>query len=184
MPQLLSDAPGTQPRGVNRVYHVPFTCFLAYTPIDGGKRMEQVYYANQLSDYVEGQLTTLCSSTAEEVTFDYTKPIANIPQFGNHLPTSDVLASSNTSTQARLSFSGHICARTSFTKTPIGTRTVICSGEYKTGPGAANASNSVPDAELVALATSFKSMIESATGLTVYRLEIAGFIFGSGGSHF
>lgn len=164
----LSDYPGAHTlTGSNRYFHVPFSCFLRIVPIRG-KRFETVHDEEKAADWAEQQLEAICSS--EGLVFDFTKPVAFTPQFGDKT--------------ARLSFHGHACRKTSFTKTPIGERRVINTGEYKTGPGAANASNRIPDPELDTLCKELKAQIETATGYEVIRLELARFIYGVGGEHF
>ena len=157
--------------GTSKDKHVPFSAYLRVVPIRG-KRFEIIRDMETIANQVEMLLDGICGSS-EGVSFDYTKPVAFTPQFGNK--------------QARLSFHGHICKianPSTFTKTPVGLRTVISGGEYKIGASASNASNRQPDPQLDQLASDFKALIEATTGLTMFKLDIANVIYGLGGFHF
>ena len=148
--------------------HVPFTAFLRIVPIRG-KRFETVRDMEKLALTVEGQIENICAST-ELIAFDYAKPIAFTPQFGDKT--------------ARLTIHGHACIRATFTPTPVGLQTVDNSDGILTGYGSGNASNRIPDTDVMFIATELKNAFEAATSLPVYRLEVAGFIFGVGGLTF
>lgn len=173
MATKLSDIPGSNIlNGLGPVF-VPFSCWVKIDPIHG-KRQEVIRDMQKKAEFVEDALDTLCGAsdgTGDDLAFDYTKPISFIPQFGQKT--------------ARLSFVGNACRRDSFTKTPVGERTVVNANEFETGPGASNASNRIPDAEVDALCKSLKASIEAAISpLIVIRLEIAGYIYGVSGSTF
>lgn len=167
---VLADTPGAPAiLGTNREKHVPYTVYLEVDVLKG-KRFERIRDLEKQANEVEDSLETIeCDGTAG-VSFDFTKPVALTRQYGDIPP--------------RLSFHGHICYRSSFTKTPVGERTVISAGEFKTGPGASNRSNRTPDPELDQVASEFKNLIETATGYAMQRLELARFIYGRGGVHF
>lgn len=169
MATKLSDIPGSNILNGTGPVFVPFSCWVRIEPIRG-KRQEVIRDMQKKAEFVEDALDTLCGAS-DEVAFDYTKPISFIPQFGQKT--------------ARLSFVGNACQRDSFTKIPIGERTVVNANEFQTGPGAANASNRVPDPEVDALCKDLKSAIEAVISpLKVIRLEVAGFIYGEGGATF
>ena len=164
----LSDAPES-PVFPGILKHVPFSCFLSAS-VFPGKRFARVRdFEEQVSD-IESSLEILCDSASEEISFDFTKPVAYTRQFGDTPP--------------RFSFSGHICSRTDFPKIPHGERTVISAGEFKTGPAASDSPSRVPPAALNTIVSDFKSLIEVTTGLLVVRLEVARVIYGQGGFHF
>lgn len=170
----LSDIPGVSPPAATASKkHVPFTCFLRVEPLPG-KRWERIRDIEQLANDAEDALETIaCDDGSYGLSFDFTKPVAFTRQFANK--------------QARLSFHGHLCAQLppdTFTKTPVGERTVVNAGEYKTGPGASRRPTRYPDSSLDTLVTEFKDLIESTTGLTVTRIELARVIYGDGGFHF
>jgi hypothetical protein len=166
---VLSDAPGTIPRGASRDVYVPFSCYLRIVPIRG-KRFETVFDAQKMAATVEHNLDVLCAhSGSEDLVFDYTKPIAYTPQFGDKT--------------AQLSFHGNCCRRDSFTKLPVGERLVINDGQFKTGAGASNASNRIPNPELDVLASDFIALVQQITGLEVIKLDLNGYIYGAGGTH-
>jgi hypothetical protein len=121
---------------------------------------------------VEENLEQLCSSGSfsAPVSFDFAKPVAFTPQFGNKT--------------ARLTIHGHACKIPDFTKTPDGLHNKDTSDGILTGPGDGNAGNRVPDPDVSVLTKELKTQIESATGLLVYRMEVAGFIFGITGETF
>lgn len=150
----------------NKWKYVPFTCFLRITP-SGTKHSEIVRAAEKQAAAVQSQLESFCG---DGNVFDFTKPIAYTPQFGQKT--------------ARLSFSGNLCRRLTFTKTPVGQRYVDTDAGIVYGPGAANAANSIPDPELDEIVKDFKAQVELLTGLAVIRVVAAGFIYGQGGVHF
>jgi len=153
----------------NRWKFVPFTCFLKIDP-RGIRRFEVVRQGERLARMVQDALEGFCAGATEDGSFDFTRPVAYTPQFGQKT--------------TRLSFSGHFCRRETFTKTPIGQRWVDTDSGLVYGPGAANTVNSIPDPELDELVKVFKFQVESLTGLTVIRIMAAGFIYGEGGVHF
>jgi len=152
----------------NKWKYVPFTCFLRITP-PGTKHFEIVRAAEKQAAIVQAQLEDFCGASDENV-FDFTRPVAYTPQFGQKT--------------ARLSFSGNLCRRLTFTKTPVGQRYVDMDDGVVYGPGAANAANSIPDTELDDIVRDFKLQVESLTNLQVIRIVAAGFIYGQGGVHF
>lgn len=164
---LYSDTPGS-PSPVTQYKHVPFTAFLKISPI-AGKRFERWHDMERIATKVETELANLCGNS-EEVSFDFAKPVAFTPQFGNF--------------PARLTVHGHICRSTSFVNEPVQEATVDNSGKIQRGYTAAKNGERNADPVLASLATSFKNQLESATGLKVYRLEVAGFIFGYKGRSF
>lgn len=152
---------------LSRIY-VPFTAFLRITPIRG-KRSESIRDMQKIAADVETEIDDLCGVT-DAVAFDFAKPVAYTPAFGD--------------TPARLTIHGHACARTTFTKTPVGLQNVVSDGRKQTGYGAGNAINRIPDSTLNTTAKEIKDSLENATGLTVYRLEVAGYIYGISGTSF
>jgi hypothetical protein len=152
----------------NKWKYVPFTCFLRITP-SGIKHFEIVRAAEKQATIVQAQLESFCGASEENV-FDFTKPIAYTPQFGQKT--------------ARLAFSGNLCRRLAFTKTPVGQRYVDADNGIVYGPGAANAANSIPDPELDEIVKDFKIQVEALTSLRVIRIVAAGVIYGQGGVHF
>jgi hypothetical protein len=173
IPTRLSTAPGAPPHLITKYAHVPFTCFLRITPLRPAKREETIREVEKNIAFVESVLDNLCgagSGSDGTLSFDYTKPVAYTPQFGDKT--------------ARLSFNGHICRRDAFAKTPVGERIVVNAGQFWVGPGASNASNRQPDVQLDSVVADFKAIIEAATGLVVIRLEVARYIYGAGGTTF
>ena len=165
----LSDTPGVT-QAYSQYVHAPFSIQLRVDPIRG-KRFETIRDLETQANYLETLLESICNSTTEgEIDFDFTKPIAFTPQYGNK--------------PARFSFHGHLCRRNSFPKDYLGSRTIISDNQYKTGDWATNQSNRTPDDELNIMVSDFKNLIENTTSLTVIKLEIARYIYGSGGSHF
>jgi hypothetical protein len=165
----LSDTPGVT-QAYRQYVYVPFSVQLRVDPIRG-KRFEIIRDLEIQANLLETLLESICNSTTDgEIDFDYTKPIAFTPQYGNK--------------PARFSFHGHLCRRNSFPKDHLGSRTIISDSQYKTGDWAANQSNKTPDNELNNITHDFKTLIESTTSLTVIKLEIAGLIYGNGGIHF
>jgi hypothetical protein len=67
--------------------------------------------------------------------------------------------------------------------TPVGTQTVINSGEFKTGPSLHNGFRQ-PDIKLDAIVTELKNKLESIISLDVFKMEVNGVIYGEGGFHF
>ena len=72
---------------------------------------------------------------------------------------------------------------------PYPTATILCNGEYVTGPIGAPGWNSAlnPSAANVADVIALKAALEAAvvsTQMTVIRIEIAGIVYGRGGFHF
>jgi hypothetical protein len=170
----LSDIPGVSPPAATASKkHVAFTCFLRVEPLPG-KRWERIRDIEQMANDTEALLETIaCDDGSYGLSFDFTKPVAFTRQFGNK--------------QARLSFHGHYCALLppeTFTKTPVGERTVVNAGEFKTGPGASRRPTRETDPSMDTLVKELKDLIESTTGLTVTRLEFARVIYGAGGFHF
>jgi hypothetical protein len=167
---VLADTPGAPAvLGTNREKHVPYTVYLNVN-VQKGKRFERIRDLKRKANEIEDDLETIECDGTTNISFDFTKPVAFTRQYGDIPP--------------RFSFHGHICHRSSFVKAPVGERVVINSGEYKTGPGASNRSNRVPDTELDQIASAFKDLIETTTGCTMQRLELARYIYGRGGVHF
>ena len=73
---------------------------------------------------------------------------------------------------------GVISGNEDFIKQPVGTRLVINSGEFKTGPSSHNAVTRVPSTILNDSASEIKELLESISGVEVMRLEVAGVIYG------
>lgn len=171
--QHYADTPGAEPLlGINRSKHVPYSCELKITPIHG-KRQEVAHDLEKLSNLAEAALVDVSCLATDGISFDFTRPVAYTPQFANK--------------SARLTFHGHLCRLDdpdTFVKAPVGERIVINTGEFKTGQDASRQNNRIPDAQLNSLVSDFKAIIESATGLTVQRLEVARVIYGRGGFHF
>lgn len=170
----LSDTPGAPAiYGTNRKKHVPYSCWLRVEPLPG-KRFERIRDIEKQANNVETALAGIeCEAGTEDLPFDFTKPVAFTRQFGNK--------------PARLSFEGHLCvliAPNTIPKAIIGESTVVNAGEFKTGYGAAHRADRFPDPELDDLVKDFKDLIETTTGLTVIRLEVARVIYGLGGFHF
>lgn len=162
------------PGNDNTAVFVPFTAFLRIEPIQG-KRSEVVRDMQKKAAYVENALEDLCQGAgtgtdAEETEFDFAKPVAYTPAFGDK--------------PARLTIHGHACRRTSFTKTPVGNIEYDNDGVEVTGVAAGNPSNRTPSTDLKNLCRALKAALESASGFTCYRLELAGYIFGLTGTHF
>jgi hypothetical protein len=166
----LSDSPLQRSLyGANESKFIPFTAFVKINPISG-KRFETWRDMERIQDEVETLIETICdNSTGDTNTFDFAKPIAFTPAFGNK--------------PARLTIHGNACVRTTAPKEPVGERYVDNNGSWL-GPAASNNSNREPDAELDSIVTSLKNSIETNTGLTIYRMEVANFIYGVGGVHF
>jgi len=163
--QRLSEAPGSPPHtSLDRF--VPYSAQLRARPIRG-RRFETIRDLEKEADRISSALQSLCGTGVD---FDVTDPVAYTRQFGNK--------------GARFSFHGNACVQMSFTGSPVGTRTVVNAGEFKTGVGAANASNTVLDPELDTLVKSMKDDIETATGVTVDRIQLANVIYGRNGYHF
>jgi hypothetical protein len=163
MPTTFSEAPG-KAFHIPFTKHVPFTASLKIVPVKG-KRFETYRDLEKEANSIEDALLAMCG-----VVTDITKPVAFTPQFGNKT--------------ARLTISGHACARNTFPKAPVGERRVINAGEYKIGVGASNNSNRIPDSELDSLVVDLKNTIEASTGYKVIRIEAANHIYGVGGVHF
>jgi hypothetical protein len=123
----------------------------------------------RLSDEVETLLESFCGNTATH-SFDFNIPVAFTPAFGNK--------------PARLTVTGNMCVRSTFDLEPVSERIVIADNREITGAAASNTSNRVPSDDLSDAVAQMKADVESLTGLTVLRLEAAGFIFGSGGMTF
>lgn len=166
MSTRLSEAPGNPPQPwLGR--HIPFTAYIRVIPIKG-KRFETYRDLEKESDRVLDALQNICSS--DDLVVDIANPVAFTPKFGDK--------------HARLTITGHACFRDTFAKEPVGEHLVINCGEYKSGTGASNNANRVPDSEVDALANELKLQIESATVTEVTRIEVARVIYGEGGLHF
>jgi hypothetical protein len=167
---LLSDAPGKPP--LNQKLEgkfVPFTIFLKADPFPGN-RSEKIKYLERQAARIEDQLEDFCDTGSDpNLTFDFAKPVAFTVQFGEQT--------------ARYTVTGHVCKRASFTKLPFGEQLVVSDNREQTGIGAGNASNIEPAAEVNIIAENLKDDFETATGLEVIRVEIAGYIYGFKGVH-
>ena len=162
MSELASTTGVTQ--AYTRYKHVPFTAFMKVVPIRG-KRFETIRDLEIQGNLIEGILDNLCDGTGE-IVFDYTKPVAFTPQYGDK--------------PARFSFNGHICRRETFEKLFLGQATTDTN---QTG-FAYNNSNYNTTATFNTIVYNFKNLLESNVGLDLIRLEVAGYIFGQGGAHF
>lgn len=168
-----ADTPGAQPLlGAAREKHISYSAHLRVTPIRG-KRFEVIRNLEQIANDVQLDLSNIDCGTIG-FSFDFTEPVAFTHQFANK--------------PARINFYGHICKLVgpdeTFTKTPVGTRTIVHSGQFKTGPGASTRPRRQPNTQLDTLVAEFKDTIEAATALTMFRLELARVIYGDGGFHF
>ena len=186
---------------------VPFTAFLQVTEINGNH--EEIYnQLKKLAAQVAGDIDDICGMS-EEVELNFSRPVAFTVRFGsgNTNDLNDLSGSSNvevlqqiplnsqitvnwarvpTAVTARLTITGNACPRKSFTALPVGEQKD--EGDYEQMPlvgyGNGNASNEVPDADVLTVCRELKTAIEAVTGLTVFRLEVAGFIFGQHGMTF
>ena len=162
----LSMTSGVYPRAANYFKSVPFTAYLLANQLSG-KRMETDFDFDRQSQLIQNALEYMCSGASgsgDTIEFDYSTPIAWTRAFG-HFP-------------ARFTVNGNVCRQQTFTATPVGSK-------YEDGyPNVPVVDNSVPSAELQSLAETFKAALESRTGLKVFKLVLAGHIFGTGGTHF
>jgi hypothetical protein len=165
---LLSDSPGSPPTGVLADKHVPFTAFLRANPILG-KRQETYESLKRESAILETLLENVCGGATYTISFDFAKPIAFTPQFGDK--------------PYRFTVTGHACKRTTFDKNVVGTRWVDADNRGIQGPAAANKSNETPSSDVNDVAKELVMILETTTGLQVYKLTVAGYIFGEKGAH-
>jgi hypothetical protein len=168
----LSDMPGAYST-VWDGKHIPFTIYLRAN-VHGRKRQEKYSDLQKYSAYIESLLENVCtvsgSSGSTLYSFDFTKPVAFTNKFAGY--------------PYRFTINGHACRRDTFTKTPVGQRIVINDNQFKTGPGAANASNKVPDADVNIVANELKTVFESLTGLSVLGIRVANYRLGyKSGTH-
>ena len=155
-------------RGPGRVKFVPFTAYAGIIPINGnGKRFETVRDMERIADDVEDALRLLQDSNTEDAKFDFAYPIAATPQFGDKT--------------ARVTIHGNADLLDNFTKTPLEEKTVVNVGEQQVGFWAQNAQK-ITTTELDEAVKELKSILETAIGLTIYKIDIAHTIYGSDGS--
>lgn len=148
---------------------VPFIAFLKADPPAGlGKRIEKYRWFSLHSTLLESQLDTTCNS--EGIVFDFAKPVAFTPQFGQNT--------------ARFTVTGNLCHKDSWINRPLNETNVDYENGILTGYDASNKSNEIPRAVLDSTAKSFKKLLETITGLQVIKLDIANYIYGIKGSHF
>jgi hypothetical protein len=96
--------------------------------------------------------------------------VAFTPQFGN--------------SPYRFTVHGHACVRNDFANNPIGNRFVDADNKILQGPAASNNSNRTPDPQVNAIAEELRTLLETRTGLHVFKLRVAGVVFGDKGIHF
>lgn len=156
-------------RGPGSRQFIPFTVFARVVPNLGlGRRFEMVRDLEKQADLVEDDLDTLDSDSAE-ISFDFATPVAFTPQFADKT--------------ARLTIHGNVTGLTLLDKRPIDDVTVDFNGGARTGQGSATAPRRVPTTELDAAVTELKILLEAIVD-DIFRIEIAGFIYGQGGLHF
>lgn len=154
-------------RGPGQKQFIPFTAFAFVVPDLGfGKRFEMVRDLEKQADLVEDGLDGLSSETSG-IDFDFAKPVLFTHQFADKT--------------ARLTIHGNVTGLDR-AKIFIAESLVIHSGEFKTGTGSVTAPKRVPTAELNSAVAALKTILEILVDIS--RIEIAGFIFGKGGSHF
>jgi hypothetical protein len=133
-----------------------------------GKRFEMIRDLEKQANFVEDDLDLLNSETAG-ISFDFAKPVKFTFQFANKT--------------ARLTIHGNVTGLTRLDKVPLEEVLVINSGEFKRGTGSATAPRREPTAELDTAVFELKTLLETIVE-EVSRIDIAGFIYGEGGSHF
>ena len=166
----LSDNPQSATGRRGGVKFVPFTAFVRVIPDPGfGRRFETVRALEELANQAEENLAAIEDATAGGEVVDFADPVKFTPQFGDKT--------------ARLTIHGNISDSSGFTKQSLQQHTVINTGQILNGPGSHNATQQ-PSTELNSIAAEIKDTIEGAIGpgLPVFRLEVAGFIFGDDGS--
>jgi len=163
----LSEAPASKSPWVAAEKHVPFTALLRSNPVRG-TRSEMRREFEILSERIEEILESLCSNSNEDITFDFSKPVAYTPQFGNYT--------------ARFTINGHACKRRTFTALPVGEQQIDCDNKLQIGNGAGNAANMIPSVELDAVAHEVVTALETAIGLHVFKIKIAGYDYGFKGT--
>lgn len=166
MATRLSDTPMAENLNLRSGVLVPFTAYLKADPAAGKERLVAYRDMQKMSAWIEDILSTPCTDGVE---MDFAKPVAFTPQFGQKT--------------ARFTVHGHACNRDTFAKQPIESVNVD-HNEILTGYDASNKWNGIPKAALDSVCTEIKNRIESLTNLTVYRLDVAGFIYGEKGVHF
>lgn len=157
--------------GASAQRFVPFTVFARIVPDPGlGKRFEFVRSQEEIGNRIEDALETI--SPAPSTSFEFAKPTKTTPAFAN--------------TPARVTINGNIqVASGSIPKAPSGTHAVVSSSKILTGPGSGHAANIVPSTELDTILISLKTTLEASTSLLdIFRIDLAGIIYGKGGRSF
>jgi len=162
----LSEAPSSVHPWIASEKYVPFTAYLSISPING-KREEVRREFEILSERIEQILENFCGGS-EGMVFDFAKPVAYTPQFGNHT--------------ARFTINGHACKRNVFTNLPVGQQQIDCDNKLQVGNGAGNAANIVPSIALDAVAHELVTTLEAALGLRVFKIKVAGYDYGFKGT--
>lgn len=157
---------------------VPFTAFIRLVPnLGNGKRVEMIRDIEKQANVIQDTLEDLVDAeTAGEVSFDLAQPVKFTLQFA------DKEARATIHGNVRLDF-GSITGNTDFTKTPLGTRTVINTGERVDGNSSHNAQKTTSSV-LDSAVSEVKALLEDNGISPVSRIEIAHTIYGSGGLHF
>lgn len=148
------------------VKYIPFTAYIKVIPING-KRFEIIRDLENTANVVEEALDAI-------ETIDLAKPVKFTPQFGNN--------------SARLTINGNFTTTVGSTysdndnsaKQHIESTQIIHDNGIVSGYGAAHAANRVPDPTIVSLLREFLNVLADI-GLTPYKIEVAGIIFGEGG---
>ena len=158
-------------RGPGGTKFVPFTVYARIIPFASESRFEVVRSREEIANQAEEALEDIQDGTnSASERFDFAFPIKSTPQFGDET--------------ARITVNGNVTDVADFTKTPLEEVLVINAGEFKRGFAAGRAPNRVPSTALNDAVKELKDLIESATGLLVYKIDMAGFIFGKDGRHF
>ena len=156
-------------RGFGSRQFIPFTAFARVIPNLGfGRRFEMVRDIEKQADLVEDELDSLDSDSAG-ISFDFAKPVLFTHQFADKT--------------ARLTIHGNVTGLTVLDKNPIEDVTIDFNGGARIGQGSATAPRRTPTAELNAAVTELKALLETIVD-GIFRIEIAGFIYGRGGLHF
>lgn len=158
---------------------VPFTAFIRMVPIASEKRDEIWRDMQELANTIEDTIQTDYElDTTSNIYFDHADPVKFTPQFGDKT--------------ARLTIHGNVrsdigittySSNDSFVKRHKNERLLIHGGEFKTGYGCHNAAfQESPDG----IETSVLEILHvlAQIGVSPYRIEIAGIIYGEGGRHF
>ena len=154
--------------GMRSGWHIPFTAYIRVVPKDSNRRSEVIRDLQKIASRIEDDL----NDANDNSIFDFAKPIAETPQFGNY--------------PARITIHGHMAVRSNVPKQPLEDQVIVSDNQFTSGHSSLGSSRRIPVTELNFIVSQLKNfLLNSSTYINeIIRINVMGVTYGIGGFHF